>query len=123
MKNKALVLLAVLIVAAVGLFLFLPTQQLDADELAGNWRGGGAGEAGEWWVEYTFDNGSYEMTTGTDYEEVGTYQILERFEDGSMIVRKIFGEPSKIYDTTIVVIEDGSEIFIEGMALKLQERK
>ncbi len=121
MKHKYLIAAAVLVVAAVGFFAFAP-QQSQADELTGSWRGGGTTPEGtEWWVQYDFEGNSYEMTTGTDYGEVGTYKILERFEDKSMIVRKIFDNQEKVYDVTMVLVEDGSQLFIEGMELKRQE--
>ena len=90
MKAHHLILLIIAVVLVGGFFLWPQTNtQGPTDELTGTWRGQASAESEyQWWMEYQFGNGQYTLTTDSSYMEAGTYEITERFLDGSILVKK-----------------------------------
>ena len=106
----------------VGGFLLWPKahfeQPIPVDELTGSWHAGGTNKDGfEWFMDYTFENGSYQLTTGTDYKEEGTYRISQRYLDGSIEVEKTFDEKKKVYKMIVKTTDDPNMLFLEGVQL------
>ena len=88
------------------------------DELTGRWRAGGTNADGfEWFMEYEFSNGSYNLKTGTDYKEEGTYRITQRYLDGSIEVEKTFDDNQKTYVMVIRTTDNPDILFLEGVQL------
>lgn len=116
-------LILILAIMLIGTFVALPksTTEKNIDEITGTWRADGINEDEfEWFMLYTFDNGQYTLTTGTGYEEKGTYRIKERFEDGSLIVEKFYDDGAKTYEMSVLTGEDPNVIFLEGVKLERQ---
>ncbi|KKW32603.1 MAG: hypothetical protein UY76_C0022G0003 [Candidatus Uhrbacteria bacterium GW2011_GWA2_52_8d] len=117
----ALLILAVVIVG--GFFLWPQTNiQVPVDELTGTWRGEASPEAEyQWWMEYEFENGGYTLITDSSYQEEGTYEITERFLDGSILVKKVYADGTKEYEMNILTtVDDPNVISIEGTTLSRQ---
>jgi hypothetical protein len=119
MKHHHIGLILVAIFLTItGIFSLNTPRVVEPDELLGTWHAGSTNSEGlEWWMEYTFENGGYELVTGTDYGEKGTYTISERFLDGSIIVTKVFADGAKTYDMVVLTVDDPNMIFIEGVQL------
>ncbi len=121
MKAHHWIVLTIAAVVVGGMLLWpkLHSTDIYADELTGTWRAEGtSADEYPWWMEYTFENRHYTLTTDSYYKEDGTYSITERFLDGSMTVRKTFSDGSKEYDMTVVTTDDPDVIQIEGAVLK-----
>ncbi|MBI4435714.1 hypothetical protein HY630_03515 [Candidatus Uhrbacteria bacterium] len=120
MKAHHWILLIVAVVIVGGFFLWPRTNtQAPTDELTGTWRGVAGPEAEyQWWMVYTFENGTYTLTTDSSYQEEGTYEITERFLDGSIIVKKLYANGTKEYDMTVLTTDDPNLITIEGAQLR-----
>lgn len=105
----------------VGGFLLWPNIQTQGpiDELTGTWRGEASAQAEyQWWMEYEFHpDGTYRLTTDSDYAEGGTYTISERFLDGSILVKKTYADGTKEYDMAVMTTDDPDMISIEGAKL------
>ena len=121
MKAHHLILLAVAVVLVGGFFLWPRINTQDSvDELTGTWRGEASAEAEyQWWMEYEFGtDGRYTLTTDSTYSEEGTYEITERFLDGSILVKKIYSDGEKEYTMTVMTSEDNpNTILIAGATL------
>ncbi len=117
-------ILLVLTVLVVGAFFLWPQTniQVPTDELTGTWRGQANRESEyQWWMEYTFDNGAYILTTDSSYSEQGTYEITERFLDGSILVKKVYADATKEYEMAVLISKDKPYIIsIEGATLTRQ---
>ena len=110
--------IAILVVGAMLLWPKLQSRDIYADELTGTWRAGGINaDEYPWWMEYTFKERQYTLTTDSYYKEDGTYAITERFLDGSMSVKKTFADGSKEYEIIVVTTDDPDVIQIEGAVL------
>lgn len=124
MKKHHLIALIVVILFAAALLFWpqshTPDSEISAPELIGTWYAGGANAEGfEWFMEYEFEiDGSYQLTTGTDYEEKGTYQIGTRYLDGSMEVEKTFDEGNKTHTMIILTTDDPDVLKLEGVDLQ-----
>ncbi|MBT5808256.1 hypothetical protein HOI18_03200 [Candidatus Uhrbacteria bacterium] len=115
-------IVAAIFILIIGIFVFSVGSVSSPDELTGSWRAGGTNAAGlDWYMEYEFGAGRYELETGTDYEEKGSYSINERYEDGSIIVHKVFYDGEKTYDMMVLTVDDPNIIFIEGVQLNRVE--
>lgn len=115
-------ILLVAVVAVVGGLLLWPRAQTAPrvyDELTGRWTAGNTTPDGyDWFMEYTFDDGTYLLKTNTDYREQGTYQITERFLDGSIEIHKTWGDGTYEYTFIILTTEDPNLIYLEGVELR-----
>lgn len=131
MNKKQLTLIGSLVLAVVllgiGGFVLLqktysPTTQETTDEFTGTWHGGGTTSEGyEWFVDYTFKNGTYEMKTDSTFQDHGTYQIIKRFEDNVSVQMSKTSIPfNKTYEIYISKIDENT-ISIEGMKLYKKE--
>ncbi|MCR4314423.1 MAG: hypothetical protein NUV84_04220 [Candidatus Uhrbacteria bacterium] len=122
MKVHHLILLMVAVVLIGGIFLWPRTNtQGPVDELTGTWRAQASAQAEyQWWMEYEFGNGQYTLTTDSSYAEEGTYQITERFLDGSILVKKIYAGGSKEYDMVVMTTDDPHVLSLEGTKLLRQ---
>lgn len=132
MQKKYRYALGTLLIAVallgIGGFVFLqkayaPTQEEAKDELTGTWHGGGTTSEGyEWFVDYTFQNGTYDMKTDSTFQDNGTYQITKRFEDNvSLQITKTSIPFNKTYDIYISLIDENT-IMIDGMKLQKQAK-
>ncbi len=123
MKTHHLILLVLAIVLIGGFFLWPQIQTGPiVDELSGTWRAESSPE-GEypWWMVYEFEGNDYTLTTGSDYQEQGTYEITERVLDGSILVKKVYADGTKEYVMTVLTSqEDLNVISIEGVQLYRQ---
>ncbi len=126
-KNTVGWIVAAIIIIVIGGLFFakevigptLSSQQETKDEFTGSWRGGGTMEDGqEWFVIYTFKNGTYDMKTDSDVVDNGTYLISERYEDGSIQMTKTSILFNKTFDVINKFEDDGKTLIIEGMKLK-----
>lgn len=109
-------------IAIIGTLLLWPkTHAPDstANEFVGEWHAGGVNAEGfEWFMDYAFEaDGTYELTTGTEYSEEGTYEITDRYIDGSVEIKKIFNEGQKEYTMVIVTQDDPNILMLEGTQL------
>ncbi|HLD20902.1 MAG TPA: hypothetical protein VJB64_02300 [Patescibacteria group bacterium] len=122
MKAHHIVLLVLAVIIVGGFFLWPQTNIQVPDELAGTWRGEASPEADyQWWMQYEFEGGLYTLTTDSSYQEEGTYQITERFLDGSILVKKIYADGTKEYEMNVLTTaEDPDVISIEGTKLYRQ---
>ncbi len=127
MQKKQIILigslvLAIFLVGIGGFFLTQtiqsPTNQQTKDEFTGTWRGDGKTKDGyDWFVEYSFKNGMYEMKTESTFKDNGTYTIIKRFEDNvSVQMSKTSTLFNKSYDIYISKL-DKDTIMIDGMKL------
>ncbi len=113
-------IILILAVILIGSFAMWPRSTVEKvnDELTGSWRAGGVNDDGfEWIMRYTFDNGSYTLTTDTGYGENGTYKITKRFEDGSLLVLKTYDNGKKTYEMGVTTDPNHNTIYIEGAKL------
>lgn len=116
------VVLAVILIGFGGFFLNQkiqsPTTKETKDELTGTWRGDGKTKDDyDWFVEYTFKNGTYDMKTESAFKDNGTYTIVKRFEDNvSLQISKTSATFNKTYDIYISKV-DANTIMIDGMKL------
>lgn len=120
-------LVLVVILLGIGGFVLLqktysPSAQETVDEFTGTWHGGSTTSEGyEWFVDYTFKNGTYEMKTDSTFQDHGTYQIIKRFEDNVSVQMSKTSIPfNKTYDIFISKIDENT-ISIEGMKLYKQK--
>ncbi|TAL51212.1 hypothetical protein EPN81_00585 [Patescibacteria group bacterium] len=123
MKTHHLILLVLAVLIVGGFFLWPKANvQIPTDELTGTWRGQASPEAEyQWWMVYVFEDGRYTLTTDSAYAEEGTYEITERFLDGSIIVKKVYADGTKEYDMNILTTtDDPNVISIEGAKLYRQ---
>lgn len=122
MKVHHLVLLIVTVVLLGGFFLWPETTtQGPIDELTGTWRAEASAESEyQWWMEYQFAGGQYTLITDSSYTEAGTYEIIERFLDGSILVKKVYADGAKEYDMPVMTTGDLNVITIEGTRLERQ---
>lgn len=123
MKAHHLILLVLAVVLIGGFFLWPQTNtQEPVDELTGTWRGQASAESEyQWWMQYKFGNGQYTLTTDSNYAEKGTYEITERFLDGSILVKKIYADGAKEYEMIVLTnTDDPGAILIEGAKLYRQ---
>jgi hypothetical protein len=116
--------LGLLILVLLGGFFLWPTTEpiLPSDELSGSWRAQAAPDAEyQWWMEYEFQQGMYSLKTDSMYTEQGTYEILERFLDGSILVRKTYADGTKVYEIVLLTDpEDPNILSLEGVQLHRQ---
>ncbi|MBI4256988.1 hypothetical protein HY733_03875 [Candidatus Uhrbacteria bacterium] len=123
MKAHHIVLLVLAVVIVGGFFLWPQTNiQIPVDELTGTWRGEASPEAEyQWWMIYEFENGHYTLTTDSSYQEEGTYEITERFLDGSILVKKVYADGAKEYEMNVLTTTDDPDVIsIEGTKLYRQ---
>ena len=127
MNKKKLILsgsaILVLVVLGIGGFVITqktqaPTIQEAKDEFTGTWHGGGTTKDGyEWFVDYTFKSGTYDMKTDSTFKDNGTYVITKRFEDNVSVQMTKTSIPfNKTYDIYITKV-DQDTIMIDGMKL------
>lgn len=124
MKTHHIIAVTLAFVAIIiGLLMWTNQEPVVVDELTGTWYTGGTNEvAGEWWMQYIFDNGTYSLTTGTDYNEEGTYVINETFLDGSRLVEKTFDNGEKVYEMNVRLDPDEPDaIYVENLRLERVE--
>lgn len=121
MKTQHWIILVLAIAIAGGLLLWPKTHTEDTaiNELIGQWQAGGMNADGfEWSMTYTFEtDGTYTLTTGTDYAEEGAYTIATRYLDGSFEVHKLFQEGEKEYTMVLVPTENPDVLGLEGIEL------
>lgn len=131
MNKKQLTLIGSLVLAVVllgiGGFVLLqkaysPATQETVDEFTGTWRGDGKTKDGyEWFVEYSFKNGTYDMKSESAFKDNGTYTIVKRFEDNVSVQMNKTSIPfNKNYDIYISKIDENT-ISIEGMKFYKQK--
>lgn len=120
MKAHHLIPILIAVVLVGGFFLWPHVNNQDSvDELTGTWRGEASTEAEyQWWMEYEFEtDGSYTLTTDSSYSEEGSYEITERFLDGSILVKKVYKDGTKEYTMTVMTSDDPHVIEIAGATL------
>lgn len=116
--------LGLLVLILLGGFFLWPTAEpvLPSDELTGFWRAQASADAEyQWWMEYEFQDGTYSLSTDSFYTEQGTYEILERFLDGSILVKKTYAEGTKVYEMTLLTDPENPNVLsLEGVQLHRQ---
>jgi len=120
MKTHHLILLIVAVLIAGSIFLWPRwSDKAPSNELVGIWRGQASPEAEyQWWMEYEFkDNGQYTLTTDSSYAEEGTYEITQRFLDGSLLVQKQYNQEKDYVMTVMTLPDDPDTIQISGATL------
>lgn len=122
-QHRNIAIIGIILIFVGAFFLARPSEPVATDELTGAWRAGGENAEGfEWYMIYTFDNGTYDLETGTDYAEAGTYTITETFEDGSRLVEKVFAEGTKTHEMAVRLdVNDPGALYVEGVRLEKVE--
>lgn len=120
MKAHHLIPILIAVVLVGGFFLWPRVNNQDSvDELTGTWRADASAQSEyQWWMEYEFQSdGHYILTTDSTYSEEGTYEITERFLDGSILVKKVYKDGKKEYTMTVMTSDDPNVIEIAGATL------
>lgn len=120
MKTHHYLLVVVGVLLVGGFFLWPRVNNQDpVDELIGTWRADASAQSEyQWWMEYEFEaDGSYTLTTDSTYSEEGTYEITERFLDGSILVKKVYKDGTKEYTMSVMTTDDPHVIQIAGATL------
>lgn len=121
MKKQHIIAAIVGILLLVGIIAIpqLTMEEEPVNEFVGTWETGGVNADGdEWWMTYEITNDGYTLTTGTDYGEEGTYEIGERYLDGSTEFIKTYLDGTKTYTMVIVPTDDPDQKRIDGVLLQ-----
>ncbi len=122
MSKTILTIVGIVIIVFAGVMFFTSNQSSQSDELTGTWYIESETEGIKYSVEYIFKDGRYtsivKQDNGADPRvDEGTYNILSKHEDNSLVVQKNSETHNKNYEVAIVIIEDSNALLLEGMRM------